>query len=438
MTREASPLRDRLIFIVGARRSGTNWLQRMVCAHPATVGIPSETYLFSEGIKPLAERFQHGAAGSAATGYAWMERNAMLDGLREFCDSVFVGLRDALNPGAERVVERTPDHARCLDLIGAIYPDARVVHIVRDGRDVARSLLSQEWGPNEVAAAAEEWRSAIEAARTAGRSLAHYREVRYEDLLSDPRRELAGLWEWLGLPVTDEAVSSGLTEARVRYNVDPSAPRTGSGKWRAAFTQGQLDVIMAVAGTTLSELGYETDGAEALTAPAGAAPSPGERPNGFARLRRKIRAVIRRRRRAKRRTLTGVQDAQAIVDQFLHALAEGRFTDAAEMVRERGSVRIVGPDGDWKGRGTEARLRLARALADDPALKGRQVRADLHPSIPTFTIIASYEIAPGVTEDRMLLLTVHRGGLSSAIYYHAALGARRQNEGSSGISRSSP
>jgi hypothetical protein len=255
MTRATSPLRDRMIFIVGARRSGTNWLQRMICAHPATVAIPSETFLFTEGIKPLAARFQHGAAGSTATGHTWMERDAMLDGLREFCDVVFLGLRDALRPGAERIVERTPDHVRSLDLIGAVYPDARVVHIVRDGRDVTRSLLSQEWGPASVAEAAEEWRSAIEAARAAAPGLSHYREVRYEDLLGDARSQLVELLEWLGLGATEDVLESALVEARVKYNVDPAAPRTRTGKWRVAFSSGEVEEILRVAGPTLAELG---------------------------------------------------------------------------------------------------------------------------------------------------------------------------------------
>jgi sulfotransferase family protein len=423
MTRAASPLRDRMIFIVGARRSGTNWLQRMVCAHPATVAIPSETFLFTEGIKPLAARFQHGAAGSTTTGHTWMERDAMLDGLRDFCDAVFVGLRDALRPGAERVVERTPDHVRCLDLIGAVYPDAHVVHIIRDGRDVTRSLLSQEWGPATVAEAAEEWRSAIEAARAAVPALRHYREVGYEDLLADPRPRLSELLEWLGLPASDEVLESALVEARVKYNVDPAAPRTRAGKWRTAFSPEEVEVILRVAGPTLAELGYADATAAPhdtphRTPPVAATP----RTKGFARLSRKLRAVRWRRRNARRRALPRQAEAQAVVDRFLQALAERRFADAAEMVRERGSVRIVSPGHDWKGRGTAARTQLQKALESDPAMSARQVRADLHPSVPMFTFVASYQLADGTAADRLLLLSVQGERIGSVTFYHAAIG----------------
>ena len=46
-----------MIFNAGARRSGTYWLQRITCAHPAVAEVPSETYIFSHGIAPLMERF---------------------------------------------------------------------------------------------------------------------------------------------------------------------------------------------------------------------------------------------------------------------------------------------------------------------------------------------------------------------------------------------
>src|SRR4051794_19181933 len=64
MSRADSPLRGRMIFNVGARRSGTFWLQRIVAAHPGVSAVPSETHLFSDGIAPLFSRLQHSVRSS--------------------------------------------------------------------------------------------------------------------------------------------------------------------------------------------------------------------------------------------------------------------------------------------------------------------------------------------------------------------------------------
>src|SRR5437588_5130521 len=77
-----SPLDGRMIFLVGARRSGTNWLQRTLATHPAIVSVPSETHLFSHGIAPLAERFHHGAPTSTHTGAMYVDRQRLLGALR--------------------------------------------------------------------------------------------------------------------------------------------------------------------------------------------------------------------------------------------------------------------------------------------------------------------------------------------------------------------
>ena len=222
MSRAESPLRGRMIFNVGSRRSGTFWLQRIVTAHPGVSAVGSETHLFSHGIAPLAERFHHAALGSAQVGSTFIERDALLDALRDFCDAVFAPM---IEPGRARLAERTPLHALHTGLIGDIYPDGRIVHIIRDGRDVVRSLLAQQWGPENVAEGAREWRAAIETARAGAGDSARYLEVRYEDLHADPATRISGLYHWLGLPVDDAILEHALAEAKVERNLDPQGTR---------------------------------------------------------------------------------------------------------------------------------------------------------------------------------------------------------------------
>lgn len=240
-----------MIFNVGARRSGTYWLQRIVCAHPAVAEVPSETHLFSHGIAPLVERFQHDDRGSRAVGKVYADRESLIEDIRILCEGVFEGFA---TPGQLHVAERTPLHVFHLPLIAEVYPDARFVHIVRDGRDAARSLVAQDWGPDTVAEAAEEWRSAVEAGREAGAALgSRYLEVRYESLLAEPRPGIGRIYGHLGL---EGSLEAALEAAGGVANLGGHDKRVGAGKWREGWGRRELRDFDAVAGELLRELGY--------------------------------------------------------------------------------------------------------------------------------------------------------------------------------------
>jgi Sulfotransferase family len=430
VSRADSPLRDRMIFVVGARRSGTNWLQRIVNAHPDVVGVPSETYLFSRGILPLTERFQHGASGSHSLAVIYMDRGAFLDALRDFCDAVFEGLIGVLQPGARRLCERTPEHTRCLALIGEVYPDAHVVHIVRDGRDVARSLASQEWGPDSIREAAEEWVTSVTAARRDGQALEHYHEVGYEAMLAEPRRHIAALYEALALDASPAVVDAAVLEAAVPFNVDPGLPTVATGKWRDRFSAADLDAFTAVAGPLLAELGYQ-----AAPLLAAHTPRPGQSvvkgwtmANGA---RHRVRALARRAVSraglidhdavANRRIHRRLFEIQDVVDGLLNAIAARRFDDIAELVAPSARYRVVDAAGDWQARGPEGLARFVEVVRDDPALAGRQLRADVHPAAPSFTVVASYRTADGATHDRALVVVAEQARIDSLVYYRLPL-----------------
>jgi Sulfotransferase family len=254
VSRADSPLRERLIFNVGARRSGTYWLQRIVCAHPAVAAVPSETHLFSHGIAPLFERFHHGDRESPQVGSMYIDRERLLDAARDFCDTAFETFRG----DHEYVAERTPLHALHVDLISDIYPDSRIVHIIRDGRDAVRSLTAQRFGPDTVAGAAEEWRASVSAARDAGLAPDRYREVRYEGILEAPEETIPAIYRWLGLEITEEALERALAAAREHANVGPSRAAAGLGTrmWEQQWGDRELEEFDRVAGDLLRELGY--------------------------------------------------------------------------------------------------------------------------------------------------------------------------------------
>jgi hypothetical protein len=409
VSRAQSPLAGKLIFAVGAPRSGTNWLQRVLSAHPEVVAVPSETYVFSRGLRPLAERFHHGALTSGLTGFVYAERDGLLDAMRDLCDVVFAGLLQGLGPHAARIVERTPEHVLHLDLIGAVYPDAHVVHIVRDGRDVVRSQLTHHWGPKDTRAATEDWRSSILTARAAAPSLANYHEVSYEEMLADPRTHITTLFEAIELPLRSDEIDPVLTEAGIGYNTDPSAPSIGSGKWRTGLDPRAIAIVEEIAGDVLTDLGYELSNGGAASQPDTAS---AKRPRTTLReraagLRRRDAPLIRR-----------AEVGQQLLDRFLTAVATSPEA-VGELLGRDVRVRIVDGQMRFEGRGGGARQRLIDELASDDALRGAQSFGFVHPSVPAVTFIGEFE-HDGRSHPRVFALTITGELIGRVAYYRFA------------------
>jgi sulfotransferase family protein len=417
MSRASSPLKDRMIFLVGARRSGTNWLQRVVSAHPGVVSIPSETYLFSRGIAPLRERFHHGIQGSTGTGVMHMDEAEMLDALRDFCDRALLPYLQA-SPGAVRLAERTPEHVGYLDVIGAVYPDASIVHIVRDGRDVARSLLSQPWAsaPKTMEEAAEEWRFSVASARSAARDLDHYVELRYEDLLSDPLGKVAELYGTLGLDAAAPLVEAAVVEAGIRYNVDPDAPQVTSGKWRESFSPADLEDFMRVAGPVLSELGYEPGPTSGAAEEAGE--SEAERGGPLRKLFGRKEREEEDEDPLERRVLDRAREIQPALDRVVSAIIRGEPGAVARLSSGSVTIRVLTPDEDWKGRGAAALERFDAVIARDAETAGRQVRGDLHIAVPTASGVMVFRSSGGRSSVRIVVATFNARNVATRIVYY--------------------
>jgi hypothetical protein len=397
-----------MIFNVGSRRSGTYWLQRIVTAHPEVAAVPSETHLFAGGIAPLFEGFQHSLRSSAKVGEVYVEREAALDAARDLCDVVLAG---AVEPGSARIAERTPLHVFHLELIAAIYPDARFVHIIRDGRDVARSVAAQRWGPDEIAEAAAEWRDAILAARSAGLADHVYREVRYEDLLTDPAPLVAELYEWLGLAASDEVVAEAIGEAGIGANLGAAPSGIGVAKWRDAYTPADLSAFDRVAGDTLRELGYPEPG------DAGApAPPPSARPDPVRAARARL-AALRRPRLGRGGAPIRARKLQELVDGVVGALQDHAYERVAAVLTDDALIRVVSPRGGDQGRGERGRDLLREFLEGDSAFTGRQERGDVYLGLPYAGVVLTYRNGAGEPAERIAFLRFAGERIGELIVY---------------------
>ena len=184
------------------------------------------------GADPVAARFQpfldrmrgywylwHGEDDGLCRGLHQGMTMSFLDGeLRAFAtafprDAVGASaalVRALLDPQAHRLgasawVDTTPHNSLRSDRIAALLPDARHIHLIRDGRDVAASVLQMVWGPKTPADALEWWRWRVRKAHLAMESLGPDRalEVVFERLVATDRdRTLADLFDFLGYAIT--------------------------------------------------------------------------------------------------------------------------------------------------------------------------------------------------------------------------------------------
>jgi hypothetical protein len=164
--------------------------------------------------------------------------------------------------------DKTPAYALHVPLLARIFPDARFIHIIRDGRDVALSYLDLPGYPRTLWQAAIRWKERVRAARLAGPGLGkeRYSEVRYESLVADPEGVLRDLCQFLGLEFSSRVLEhDGDAASRLEtpprfliYHRTVGQPvRSGARDWRVQMQASDVLAFEAIGGSLLSELGYE-------------------------------------------------------------------------------------------------------------------------------------------------------------------------------------
>jgi hypothetical protein len=288
-------------------RSGSTLLFEILAAHPELAwftqylnrapGWPSLAMISRLG--GLGPAFRRRPPGSEA-GAAWLERlrirPAEAYGVwRHYCGERF--LRDFLTgttateeererllwfasrvvryQGRPRLASKITGPAR-IEYLNSIFEDALFVHLVRDGRAVAESLLRRnfwrnssrmrkpawdnalsdeeltrwrELGADPLALAAIQWRAAVLGARRDAASFVpdRYLEIRYEDFLADPHELLDRITDFCDLQRSPEV--HRFLDRNVRL-------RDATGRWRDAVTPAQMGLLDELIGDTLRELGY--------------------------------------------------------------------------------------------------------------------------------------------------------------------------------------
>lgn len=311
-----------VFFVVGHQKSGTTWTMKMLDAHP-------EILCRGEG-RPFGRKFRQRYEEGMQRGYppvslsaaiankdlkTWIGRSVWSknDNLREHLDNLtrlsieYFLTQQLLKTGKRMVGDKTvllnPEIIR---EIAAIYPEAKIIHVIRDGRDVAVSTIHHIWNQAEdrggniqmspaqkakreayredpqwlveseegifpegwLGNYASRWNAKVSKSVKDGPALLgyNYAEVRYEDLLERPEEELRRLLGFLGADADEQTVGrcvgaasfERLSEGRKRGQEAASFYRKGiSGDWKNVFTGEDRRVFKEEAGELLMRLGYE-------------------------------------------------------------------------------------------------------------------------------------------------------------------------------------
>jgi len=276
----APPLTERVerllrtpLFVVGAPRSGTTWLQQLLLEHPRVVGGEHETHFFVN-FGPVLERFDRQDTRTRRVGLpCYWSRETLHETLWRLWVSTMRASAEA-KANASLLVEKTPGHALHMQSIRSLLPGACFVHLVRDARAVAASMLAahRSWAgdamPSTARWAAQVWREHVCAARATARNLPAnaYLEVRYEDLRRAPTEELQRVLTFVGLANNlDE--TQGLVEPYLLDSVVGAPPVLGartqgfvrSGAvlgWKDELSWRQRWAIWRQTRTLLRQMGY--------------------------------------------------------------------------------------------------------------------------------------------------------------------------------------
>jgi len=272
------------VFIVGAPRSGTTLLQRMVDAHPQ-IAITPETHwlasfftrrkgLTSDGLatpKLIRKLFAH--PKFSRLGFRPQELKKWLKAEQPLSYASFVTrLFDAYGQARDKTLvgDKTPGYARELRVLHGLWPEARFVHLIRDGRDVCLSAISWTrpgkllsrltiWNEDRVTTAALWWEWHVRLCRQAGAELPPnlYCEIRYEALVAQPEDACAALCKFLGVPYAPGMVRFHERPPRSDQTDHSWMPITpGLRDWRRQLPPADVGRFEATAGSLLDELGY--------------------------------------------------------------------------------------------------------------------------------------------------------------------------------------
>lgn len=281
-------MNDCMPFIVGVGRSGTTFLRLMIDAH-SSVAIPPEANWLEDVLDVLSAQpfncieFTEKLLRSPSWPDFKIDR-ARLDAFArssgtpgDLLRAIYKCYADTHNKATYG--DKTPKNILRMAVIQRHLPEARFVHIIRDGRDVALSWRGVWFGRHlGITAVAEMWRAQIRLAKAEAPNIKHYLEIKYEDLCTDPESVIRQVDSFLSLTYEpmqliayrtaaerlsefgDIAHPQGIitaAERKAMFELVLQKPTTERiGRWRREMSKTDVIAFESIAGDVLDELGY--------------------------------------------------------------------------------------------------------------------------------------------------------------------------------------
>jgi hypothetical protein len=171
-------------------------------------------------------------------------------------------------------VDHTPSNVRYAPRLLEVFPQAKFIHVVRDGRAVAASIMPLDWGPNSIIGAAHWWLAETQAGLAMETLLPPDRisRIRYEDLVTQPEQRLSDLCAFLGIEYQPQmAMAGGFTPPKYTAHQHtligskPDAKRVT--RWQTKLSPRQIELFESLTFDYLHYLGYPLEyGSQALPA----------------------------------------------------------------------------------------------------------------------------------------------------------------------------
>lgn len=270
------------VFIGGCERSGTSFLASMLGNHPSYITTPECQFKvklanFLDWSEPCDQEKMQSAIDFMNHHFRFLIWDTLLNEDDYLNSTHQYSLRGLIEHTVQQYAQQKhnklnplvwfdhdPYNLRDRKTILEHFPDARFIHLVRDGRAVAASVMPLDWGPNTIYYAAHFYKKSVGYGLEAKKELSKHQimRVRYEDIIKNPSEELEAICNWLDIEFSSDMVNAeGFKPPKYTIKqhqaVNQKADPTKLMGWKKKLNKGQIKVFESIAGGLLEELGYE-------------------------------------------------------------------------------------------------------------------------------------------------------------------------------------